>query len=113
VDVAYDPRTFKTNAARLHGLAPDAAAAFGELHGAVFRDGALSTSVKELMALAVSVVSGCEDCCGYHLERARRAGATDEEVGEALGVAVVMGGGPAYTYAAETAASLGDTGGAS
>jgi AhpD family alkylhydroperoxidase len=104
--MTYDPDTFKRNAGHLHRLASEVGGAFSGLHDRAFSDGTLSASTKELMALAVSIVLGCEECCGYHLERARAKGADREQVAEALGVAVAMGGGPAYTYAAKTAAML-------
>lgn len=104
--MTFDASAFRDRAMALGKLTPDAAAAFNGLHKAAFSAGALSVSHKELMALAISVATGCEDCCGYHLDRALAAGATAEEVSDALAVAVAMGGGPAYTYAAKAAASM-------
>lgn len=72
---------------------------FGELHGHAVSDGALRSSVKELIALAIGVVEGCDGCIGYHARAAAPAGATREEVAEALGVALLMRGGPASVNA--------------
>jgi AhpD family alkylhydroperoxidase len=77
---------------------PQTWAAFGELHNAALADGVLSARVKELMALAISVVERCDGCVAYHAKAAARRGATEQEVAEALGVALLMGGGPASTY---------------
>jgi AhpD family alkylhydroperoxidase len=69
-------------------------------------DGALTTSAKELIAVAISICDRCEPCIGYHLERALAAGASAEEAREAIGVAIMMGGGPAAVYAAKAGAIL-------
>jgi AhpD family alkylhydroperoxidase len=79
----------------LRAVAPGVLGAFTELHAAAMADGALSTRTKELMALAISVTSDCQDCIAFHARGAHRAGATGEEVADALGVAIMMGGGPA------------------
>jgi AhpD family alkylhydroperoxidase len=74
-------------------------APFLELEKKTFADGALSRKVKELMALSISIVTKCEPCMEWHAQQALRAGATDEEIYEAVDVAVEMGGGPAAAYA--------------
>lgn len=73
-------------------------AAYGELHKSAVADGALSTKVKELMALSSSICMRCEGCILFHLSAALKAGATHEEVAETIGVSVQMGGGPAVIY---------------
>ena len=73
--------------------------AFGALHEVTQRDGALDARTKELIALAIGVATRCEDCVVYHTADARAAGATDEQIVEAIEVAVMMGGGPALMYA--------------
>jgi alkylhydroperoxidase/carboxymuconolactone decarboxylase family protein YurZ len=45
------------------------------------------------------VVQRCDGCIAYHAKAAARAGATDAEVAELLGVALLMGGGTASVYA--------------
>ncbi|USS41350.1 carboxymuconolactone decarboxylase family protein [Thermococcus aggregans] len=60
---------------------------------------ALDTKTKELISLAIAVVVRCEPCILWHCEAAIKAGATKEEILDALKVAVVMGGGPALMYA--------------
>jgi len=64
-------------------------------------DGALDRKTKELLSLAIGVVVHCDPCILWHTDAALEAGATTEEVSEALSVAVVMGGGPALAYAAK------------
>ena len=80
---------------------PGTMSAFVEMHRDAVADGVLSARVKELMALAISIVVRCDGCISYHVHDAFRAGATTEEIQEAVGVAVLMGGGPAGVYGAE------------
>ncbi len=86
---------------RLGAAIPDTMHGFEGLHRAAVADGALSRSTKEMMALAIGIASRCDGCITLHAHAALRAGATPEEVHEAIGVAVLMGGGPASVYAIE------------
>lgn len=79
---------------------------FGQLHRQATQDGVLSTKVKELMALAIAVGVRCDGCIAYHVHDALQAGASREEIAEAIGVAVLMGGGPAMIYGAEALAAV-------
>ncbi len=83
----------------LNRAIPDQMHGFGELHRSAVADGALSGAHKELIALAIGIVQRCEDCITLHTHDALRAGATRDEVCEAIGVAIMMGGGPASTAA--------------
>ena len=56
-------------------------------------------SVKELIALAISVSKQCDGCIASHARVAARRGATAAEVAEALGVAIVLNGGPGTVHA--------------
>lgn len=78
---------------------PDTWAGFAQLHQGAIAEGALPTKVKELMALVVGVVKHCDGCVAYHARGAAAAGATEAEVVEALGVALLMEGGPASVWA--------------
>jgi AhpD family alkylhydroperoxidase len=82
-------------------LAHDSAVyrAFLELERAAFADGVLPKKAKELIAVGISVVINCESCIQWHIEEAARAGATEQEVLEAVEVAIEMGGGPATAHA--------------
>src|SRR5512140_2693557 len=73
---------------------------FARLHKKSVEDGALSTKVKEMMALAVSIAVGCEGCIAYHVHDAIKAGATRAELLETISVGVMMAGGPGTIYAA-------------
>jgi len=78
---------------------PGPMSGFARLHRKATADGALSGSVKEMMALAISIVAGCEGCIAYHAHDAIEAGASRDELLETIGVAILMGGGPASIYA--------------
>lgn len=77
---------------------PDVYKGFGELHHAALAEGALSTKVKELMALVIGVATRCDGCIASHARGAVKAGATKEEAAEAIGVTFLMVGGPGTVY---------------
>ncbi len=79
---------------------PSPFGAFSQLHHKSLEDGALSTKIKELMCLAISIGVHCDGCIAYHVHDALKAGATREEVVETISVAIMMGGGPASVYGA-------------
>ena len=58
----------------------------------VYEDGALPKRMKELLGLAASAVLRCNDCVSDHLSEAIAAGATEAEIAEALGIALIVGG---------------------
>jgi AhpD family alkylhydroperoxidase len=81
---------------------PGPMSGFARLHKKAVEDGALNSKIKEMMALAISIVVGCEGCIAYHVHDAVKAGATRQELLETIGVALLMGGGPGSIYAAHT-----------
>ena len=80
------------------GAIPDVYKTFTEFHHASFAAGALDVKTKELIALAISVIERCDGCIASHSEGAARAGATRQEAAEAIGVSLLMGGGPSTIY---------------
>ncbi len=89
---------WKASFQKLRADAPDVARAFGGLHVGLMKEGNLSLREKELIAMAVGMAQGCTDCIWIHVEGSLKAGATREQVLEAAGVAVMMGGGPAFVH---------------
>jgi AhpD family alkylhydroperoxidase len=77
---------------------PDVINAYAAMQKAALADGALPAKVKELIALAVAVTRECDGCIASHARGAARREATEEEVAEAIGVAVMMNGGPATVW---------------
>lgn len=82
----------------LRDAIPATWSAFSQLHKEALADGALPGHIKELMALAISVVDGCDGCVAYHARGAAHQGATEEEAAEAIGVSLLMAGGPATIW---------------
>ncbi|MGZ5279806.1 MAG: carboxymuconolactone decarboxylase family protein [Pseudobdellovibrionaceae bacterium] len=87
---------------------PGPIAGFLQMHQKSVADGVLSKKTKELMALSIAICSKCEGCVTYHVHDSIRAGASREEVLETIGVAIMMGGGPALIYACEALEALDD-----
>lgn len=77
---------------------PDVIGAYADMQRAALADGALPARTKELIALAVAVTRGCDGCIAAHAKGAARQQATEEEVAEAVGVAVVLNGGPGTVW---------------
>jgi len=106
----HDPESFYTGwPAAMNAMkarAPDLARAFPPMFKELMKDGALSAKQKELIALGIAVAVRCEACIYSHVEKCLQHGATPAEVLDAAGVAVMMGGGPAYTECAKVAAAL-------
>ena len=82
---------------------------FFNLDTACYRDGALDARTKELLGLVASCVLRCDDCIDYHLIQCVGLGSSDEELHEALHVALVVGGSifiPHMRHAFETIEEL-------
>ncbi len=79
---------------------------FSQLHATSLKDGVLSTKTKELIALAIAIAVRCDGCISFHVHDALKAGVTRAEVFETIGVAILMGGGPAVVYGCEALEAL-------
>lgn len=79
---------------------------FASLHKSATAKGALDTKTKELIALGIAIAIRCESCISFHVHDALKAGATHADVIETIGVAVMMGGGPAAMYACDAFTAL-------
>lgn len=78
---------------------------FFGLDSGAYRDGALDGRTKELLGLVASTVLRCNDCIDYHLDQCVQVGWSDEELYDALNVALVVGGSiviPHLRHAVET-----------
>jgi len=85
----------------LHKLIPDTMAGFSAMARGATQSKVLDEKTKELIALSLGVAARCDGCLGYHGKALARLGASREEVAEALGMAIYMGGGPSLMYAAD------------
>ena len=89
-------------------LAPSQQAAFEDFGKVVFADGALPSKIKQIIAVAVAHVTQCPYCIKGHTKAARRAGATPQELMEAIWVASEMRAGGAYAHSNLMLATLAD-----
>jgi AhpD family alkylhydroperoxidase len=94
-------REVSASLSRLRADIPDTMKGFSQLAQAATRDGALDKKTKELIALALGVAAHCDACIGFHVDTLIKLGVKRDELEEALGMAVYMGGGPSLMYAAE------------
>ena len=95
----YPPATREIAQAR-RSLAPESQAAFDAFSRTVFAEGALSAKMKQIVAVAVAHATQCPYCIKGHTKAALRAGATRQELMEAIWVAAEMKAGAAYAHSA-------------
>ncbi|OHB50685.1 MAG: hypothetical protein A2Y10_02285 [Planctomycetes bacterium GWF2_41_51] len=86
--------------------APNMVAGFGGLFSKVMVDGAISLREKELIALSIAVAVNCHPCIMAHVKKCLETGSSKEQILDAVSVAVVMGGGPAYMHVLEVMDAL-------
>ncbi len=92
------PKATRVRAEERHALAPEADDSCRTFSKAVFADGALDRRAKQLIAVAVAHVTQCPWCIEGHVKAARSAGASPEQVIEAIWVAAEMRAGAAYAH---------------
>jgi AhpD family alkylhydroperoxidase len=84
---------------------PDVIESYATMQRAVMTDGALPAKVKELIALAISATKECDGCIAAHALGTARHDATEAEVAEAMGVVVLLNGGPGTVWGARALAA--------
>jgi AhpD family alkylhydroperoxidase len=87
--------------ADLRELIPDTMSGFAMMSKAATKARVLDEKTKELIGLALGVAAHCDACLGFHTRTLVRLGTSREELAEALGMAIYMGGGPSLMYAAD------------
>jgi AhpD family alkylhydroperoxidase len=87
-----------TRLKKLGELAPEAFQGFVAYDEAAFREGAIPLKYKELMAVAVALTTQCPSCIEIHAKKARKAGATEQELAETTLVAAALRAGGALTH---------------
>jgi AhpD family alkylhydroperoxidase len=65
---------------------------FFSLDSQAYREGVLPVKTKELLGLVASLVLRCDDCIKYHVIRCHEETLTSQELVEALGIGLVVGG---------------------
>jgi len=91
----------KTAGTKLGKQTPELLTNFHQLEATAMQDAVLSRKVKELIALGIAVAVRCDGCIAHHVRDALYEGASEDEIIETLGVAVLMGGGPSMIYTEE------------
>lgn len=86
---------------QLRTAAPEVMKTFGEMAAAATAPKALDTKTKELIAIGISIAMRCDACIAYHVKAALKAGASEAEIAETLGMSIYMGAGPSAMYAAQ------------
>ncbi|MES1051551.1 alkylhydroperoxidase [Bacillus thuringiensis] len=92
--------------AKLATLAPEQYQAFQKFSKEVMAEGALSKKDKEIIAVAVAHATGCPYCIDAHTLNAKRAGASLEELVEAVFVVASVEAGGAVTHSTNTQNAL-------
>ena len=89
-------------------LSPGTMEGYKALSSAGSKTGHLDAKTRELIAIAVGVTTRCDGCIAVHTKAAKAAGATREEIAEALGLAVALNAGAAMVYSARALDALGE-----
>src|ERR1700744_961945 len=79
-------------------ISTDLVRGYRTLGGAASKTSLLGAKINELIALAVPVTAPCDVCSVVHTNAAIKAGATREEVVEALGTAPSINAGAELVY---------------
>ena len=96
-DVFYGKKDIE-KAAKMYTLKPDLMKAFLDLDAKIFAEGAVSAKNKQLIAVACAHITQCPYCIDGHVKAAKKAGATEEEIAEAVFVAAGMRAGGAIAH---------------
>ena len=97
---------WQTDRQKMKEQVPDITRGFGGFYQSIMKEGALTLREKELIALAIGLAMRCTPCINLHVQGSLKAGATREQILEAAGVAVMMQGGPAFTYVPDVLQAL-------
>src|SRR5271170_6239286 len=87
-------------------LSPDTVRGYQTLSAANSKTGKLDEKTRQLISLAVAVTTRCDGCIVVHTEAAVKAGATKDEIAEALGVAMAVNTGAALIYSRRVMVAL-------
>ena len=87
---------------KLGERAPEAFNSFVAFDEAAFKGGAIPLKYKELMAVAVALTTQCPYCIEVHAQKAKKAGATEQELAEATLIAAALRAGAAVTHGTHT-----------
>jgi AhpD family alkylhydroperoxidase len=81
---------------------PELVKAYAGLSHANAKSTHIDAKTRELVALAVAVTLRCDGCINAHTDAAIKAGASKEEIVDAVGVAIMVNAGATMVYSART-----------
>jgi AhpD family alkylhydroperoxidase len=79
-------------------LSPESLKGYQILSSANSKNSLLGEKTRQLISIAIAVTTRCDGCITFHTDAALKAGATKQEIAEALGVAMAMNAGVAFVY---------------
>ncbi|MBX3415483.1 MAG: carboxymuconolactone decarboxylase family protein [Pirellulales bacterium] len=97
----YDMKNL-TKLKKIGELSPEGFKGFMAFDEAAFAEGAIPLKYKELMAVAVGLTTQCPYCIEIHAKKARKAGATEQELAETTLIAAALRAGGAITHGTHT-----------
>ena len=91
-----------TGVGEISKLSPDTVRGYAQLGAANAKTTHFDAKIRELIALAVAISLRCDGCIAVHTAEAKKAGASEGELAEALGIAISINAGAALVYATRT-----------
>lgn len=106
--IDYDPGT-RERPASYSMIEPRLKNIYAQFYKATYfsEDKALDAKTQELIALGCSLVAKCDGCVEGHIKKALKAGATREEISEAIVIAVGINAAAIVDMTDKAASSLG------
>jgi AhpD family alkylhydroperoxidase len=85
-------------ALELRALIPEVMKGYADISRAAMSEGELTGATKELLAVVIAITRECDGCIAAHTRGAALKGVTRQQVAEAIGVAILMNGGPGTVW---------------
>jgi len=73
-------------------MTPEIKKAYMNFYKTTYADGALDLLTKEFVAIGAALATGCKGCLEGHLKKAKKLGATSEQIAEVVGVTLGVAG---------------------
>ena len=83
---------------------------FGQLDDKAFEGNVIPKKYKELTMVTISIVEKCEECIEYHISESKDAGASKDEIVEAVRMGMMAGGSVTYPYVRHAFKAMVDSG---
>ena len=83
---------------KVRELTPDSFKAYVDFDKQAMAEGAIPTKVKRLMAIAVAHTTQCPFCIDFHTKEAKKLGATEQEIVEAMWISAALRAGASVAH---------------